>query len=368
MLNDSKEATARLDSIVESDVVRGFRVREVPNNLQEILRINDFAVPVKVKFLAMNAARRRDINEAVQKRYHKDLRDPEILSNAQLRELVEKRGEWSAKDDERMTSLNERVQGEMLSLWRDGYSDDGAAWSKDLAAHMETIDAALEREKLTKTERAKFKDLYARWVAWTPEQQAVYTEQYAKEQALEEYRPDRDLNNLLSMSPSVEVADLLNAVDELRDKQRRLTKLALESADLQQLRMRHARIFSGSAESRQSTAEELAQVYFACDQVDADEKSGGRLTTTFEEFYNWPHEVVKWFLYEAYFFHNDIPQVAAEEYLQTYGFLRADPASEPVRGESKPSDALLDPQLSSDGSKVAAETPSSSLELAMASS
>jgi hypothetical protein len=353
MTQAADKATARIDSIVESDVARGFRIRDVPANVQQILRDNGFVSPEQIKFLAMNASRRRDINEAVQNRYHKDLMDDAILSDAQIWALVEKRGQWSKVDDARREELSQRVQNEMLELWREGYADDGEAWRKALLEHTTMIKGRL-RGTLSESEQMRFEQVFERWVSWAPEVQDRYTAEFASEQKLDAYRVDRDFQELLNLAPGADVADALNLIDDLRDKQRRLVKLVADMTELQKLNTRHARIFSGSAESRQSSTEELAQVYYACESLGTDGNTLGRLAPSFEEFFSWPHEAHKWFLYEAYFFHNDIPVVAARQYLETYGFLKAERPKEGSPGERALSDVSHVPLASSDDSGSAA--------------
>jgi hypothetical protein len=368
MTQDTTEATARLDSITESDLARGFRIRGVPESVQEVLRGNGWLVPTRIKFLAMNPGRRAAINEAVNKRYYKDLQNPDIPSNAQIRRWVEERGEWTTVEQDRMEQLQESTQKEMLNLWRDGYSDDGSAWKKELLEQMTLITKELEDADLPAEEKEQFTKKFQRWVAWTKEQQVRYDIEYAAEQGLDAYRPDRDLNDLFSLAPNPTVADALNTVEELRDKQRRLVALLVDVAELNNLRIRNAKIFSGSAESRQSQAEELAQLYFACDVVDAEGKSLGKLATKFDEIFDWPHEALKWFIQEAYFFHNDIPEVAARQYLEAYGFQKAEGAKEPLRGEVGPSDASPAPPDFNNASAPATTTPLASSAPAMATS
>lgn len=346
-----KDTTARLDSIVEAEIARGFRIREVPADVQRALKELGMEPPQRIRLVALNPSRRRDINKEVQHRYHKDLKDPEVLSNAQILKLVAERGEWTDDEEKRLKDLEEQTTRSMMQLWSDGYADDGSHWTREvLDASLHLKELVEKDEAVSREEKDRTHQIFDRWCSF--DKSRLTEEQYvqaATEQGLPAYSPDRDFAELGNRCPTVEAVDFLNTIEDLRHKQQQLTELYKARLELHQLTAKHARIFSGSAESRQQHAEQLAQVYFTCDVLNAEGKPAGKLTPTFDGLWEFPEEAVRWLLYEAYFFHNDVPD-EGREYLQTFGFMKADRPSEERNGVVAPSAESPAPPDSSDAS------------------
>lgn len=345
---------ARLDSIVESEVALGFRLRPVPEALQAQIRAAGLPAPEYIRLSAINPARRRDINKLVQQRYHRDLKDDDVLSDAEIQALAEKRGEWSTAKKKRMDELQELTTREMGRLWAEGFSPDTATWANDIVQAAITFKAALDAaEDKTAEEKEAIGAVFDRWLAYLPERHEEYTAKFAAIQGREVYSVDADFAHLLEHAPDFENVERLNEMDELKDKQRRLIQLTTQRLELQELQLKHARIFAGSAESKQQHNEELAQLYYTCHICDAHGVPKGHLAPTFDALWEFPDEAIRWMLYESYFYHNEVPD-EARDYLSNWGFMRAG-GSKPASGESAPSaESHAPPPSKTDTEPVAA--------------
>src|SRR5690348_16889883 len=97
----------RLDQIVEDEIQKGYRVREVPDYIYVQLKAaSTVSTAVKpfsrFRFLKLTPRRRRQIQEEVMKRYNQDLKNEGLLSNEELRKLTIARGEWSVAEDKQI--------------------------------------------------------------------------------------------------------------------------------------------------------------------------------------------------------------------------------------------------------------------------
>lgn len=343
-----KDTQSRLDSLFEDELRRGFRVKELPVELQVQLKVDGLPVIERVRFTRLNPRRKSKIADAVQRRYHKDLDDPGILSNAKIIKLVEERGEWTTETSARMLELTDsvnRLQGE-LYLEGIGEEDWGADRIKMTALLREEISKA---EYTDKDEQVKVEHVLDRWSDYMPSRRGAYTALYAAEQDAPEYSPDKDMAWLLDRLPSQEASEALSVLDDLRDKAIRFLDLQEKRTELAILQTKHAKIFADSVESRRDQSEEMARVYFCTEIVDAEDNPQGPLCKVLDDLWDFPEEVIRWLIIEHYFFANGMPD-AAREYLETFGFLRADrELTEPTAvesGELAPSVESLDPQSS----------------------
>jgi hypothetical protein len=350
----------RLDSVLEDELRRGYRIKEVPAHVRTQLE-NECGLAIeRVRFTRLNPAKRRKIAEVVQRQYHKDLRDESILSHEQIMKLVQERGEWTESLQKEMSDLNQSTNKEMGELFFDGLNRD--TWTQDLleasAGFRSVVTAAGDSSKL-----AGILERFDRWLEWSEEKQDIYTERYAAEQGKDRYSLDHDLQRLMEAVPDISAVDYLNTIDDLRDKLNRYLKLQRSRIRLAELQVRYAKIFSDSVEQRRDNAEEMARLYFTTDRVDADDKPIGAITDKFEALWDLPEAAVQWFLVEAYFFMNGIPD-EAREYLETFGFLAAEPGEKiSSNGESEPSDESPAPQSSSLDSDLVETTDSASSAL-----
>lgn len=349
------EATEkRLDAVVEDEVRKGYRVKAVPKTLQAQLAEEGITIS-RVRFTRLNPARRRKIAEVVQRQYHKDLRNPDILSQDQLMKLVTERGEWSEQHALELKTLQESVNRRMGLLYL-GNQTEGIIqelW-QSADAFRTMINTHVPEDK-----RQDVTELFNRWVDFTPDAQERYNTEHAAKQGRDRYSPDADMQRLYLAVPQATARESLDALEALRDRIYDLIVLQRDRAKLLELQMKQAKIFSDSAEQRRDNAEEMARMFFTTECVDDDNKPVGPLVPEFDKLYDFPEDAVQWFLVESYFFQNGIPD-EAREYLETVGFLQAERESTDKVSPSLESAASAEspvPPSFKDASVAAVSTP-----------
>lgn len=354
------QTTAKIiDQTIEDDIRRGYAEVAVPPDLTAQLveaRNLDPSITVfeRVRLVKATPRLKRLIGETVQKRYHQDLKDKSLLSNAQLRQLNVERGEWSDDMEKRLETLDQDVQKLMLELHIDGF-DPRDNWTKQM--NDQAARAQAFPEEADQDVKQRFFDVFRRWVNFTPKDRAIYTDLYAGEQELEAYSEDRDYQWLLDHAASLDAVDALNDVEELRFKLLRYNELLDKGEEKRKLADRRARMYAESVESRRDTTEELAKLYQCATVLDPAGKPVGPLANSFDALFDLPEDVLTWLLNEQAFFVNGVgPEV--REYLAQWGFIRA-PRS---NGSAQPSGASPEVENSSADSTLAAETPAASTE------
>lgn len=336
----------RLDAIVEDEVRRGYRIKALPEALLTLLQDEGGPDIRRVRFTRLNPGKRRKIAEVVQRQYHRDLKNPDILSREQVLKFVTERGEWSAAMDTEMKELQERTSREMSLLFFDGAKD--ATWATELLKESQAFRAWVN-EVAPGEHVAEIITTFDRWVDYTPERQDEYTTRFAALQSREAYSQDYDLQRMQILLNVADGYDRLNAIDDLRDRVTRVLVLQQQRLRLVELQVRNAKIFADCVEQRRDNAEEMARVYYTAERVGDDSAVVGPLTATFEELWDLPEEVVQWLLVESYFFQNGIPD-EAREYLETFGFIKAERDGETTpsaSGDSGASDESPAPPSSS---------------------
>jgi tetratricopeptide (TPR) repeat protein len=356
-----EQTRKRLDSVLEDELQRGYRIKELPENLQKYLEHECGVAVSRVRFTRLNPARRRKIAQVVQRQYHKDLQNPDILSHEQIVKLVEDRGEWSTALDEEMQRLQQTTSREMGDLFVDGMAQD--SWSSDLMDAASTFRSKCTKAVSDEEKRKEILDRFDRWLEFSPDRKDWYTEKHAASQNRETYSADYDLQRLLEAVPDLEAVEALNTIDDLRERLYRYVKLQRDRLRLAELQLKHARIFSESVEQRRDNTEEMARLYFTTERLDEQDKPIGFLVSEFETLWDFPEPVIQWFLVEAYFFLNGIPD-EAREYLQTFGFIAADAGKETISqsGESAPSGESPAPPTSKPEANHVEETAFASSE------
>jgi hypothetical protein len=346
----------RLDTLVEDEIARGYRIKDLPSHIVAHLeRAHEDSpeVPVftRIRFTKQTPRKRAMAEQETILRYHADIQNKALLSNAQLRELNIARGQWSEKDEERIKELQESSTNQMRDLYLEGF-DQRENWLgklDDLATQFQTkLEGVTEGE-----ERERLLAIFSRWLNYNPKGQAQYTERYAAAQGLAAYEVDRDFLTLLEAAPDEAAQDLLTEIETLATKVLRLSAVVEQRTELYDLQVKQAKIFAGSVEARQTKTEELARLYYSTEVVNARGRPEGNLTATFDKMWDLPDEVIEWLLTEAYFFHSGIPD-SARGYLEQWGFIRAERESgSPQASDESP----VPPSVSSDG-PPAATTPS----------
>lgn len=348
-----KSTEKRLDAVVEDDVRKGYRIKDLPADLQRELQEDGGPEIRRVRFTRLNPARRRKIAEVVQRQYHRDLKNPDILSHEQILQLVTERGEWSKSMQEEMKGLADTTNRQMGLLFAAGDSGDAA---QQLAKEAQDFRDWLREVTDDREDHEALLLAYDRWLEYTSDRQVEYTEKYAASQERERYSVDLDFHRLSMACTDAERSQQLDRIDELRTKSEAMIRVQRDRMRLLELQIKHAKIFSDSVEQRRDNAEEMARMYFTTELVDDQEKPQGPLVFQFEDLWNFPEELVQWLLVESYFFQNGIPD-EAREYLSTFGFLKAERTtndSPSTTSESEPSVESPVPPTSKPDSEVAA--------------
>ena len=356
-----KALQERLDQIVEDEVQRGYRVREVPDYIYvQIKAASTVSTAVKpfsrFRFLKLTPRRRRQIQEEVMRRYNNDLKNEGLLSTEELRKLTVARGEWSLAEEKDIETLTQSTNDQAVRLNAMGL-EDREDWTKDL------VDAAVKYMEQIETsdkhpdEKTYLKEIYIRWSNYLPSSQATYDKEYAAKQELEAYSPDKDLSKLLDTSPNLECSEVLMATDDLLAKVAQYLELVEARAKLQTLMEKRAKIFSNSIENRRDQVEEMARVYFCAERLSEDSKSLGELFASFDDMWDLPDAVIQWLIEEAVMFHQNIPDEMRGR-LEELGFL----AQVPKIGTKEPSEDLPETPKSKLDTPPAETVASSSAE------
>lgn len=354
----------RLDSVLEAELHRGFRIKELPEELQAEMVADGLVPMARVRFTRLNPRRKAKIATEVQRRYHADLKNPDILSNDQIAKLVEERGEWTPEMTRRMFTLVEDTQSLQGELYAEGIGH--ADWGQELTEVRSTLEAALTSADFANPEdRDRTLHQLVRWAEFAPSLQSAYSVLYAAEQGRETYSVDKDYSDLTEAMPSVEALAALERLDDLRDKAIRFAELRNLRVELAALQNKHTRIFADSVESRRDQAEEMARVYFCSERVGEDDAPTGPLAATFDALWDLPEAVIQWLIVEHYFFANGLAD-EARDYLTTFGFLKAErtlpDATTPETGDDAPSAASPAPPNSRDDTLQPMATAASSSE------
>lgn len=320
-----REINDRLDAIVEDDIRKGWKLVTLPDYYQELLRAEALPELPVLRFLRMNPARKRTVAELVQRRYFKDLQDENLLSEAQVRALAAKRGEWTADHEKRLAETSERSNALMTSLYASGFASGAEKWGETISSHTTTVREALEGN-------AELLGVFNRWVDYKADIRDEYTVLYAAEQKLARYSPDRDYITLTQHSEPVSA--LIDELDDLKSRVENYFELLKVRQDQMELQVRRDRLFDQTAESRRDTAEELARLFVTTLVLGAEGDERGPLAPSFDELWDFPFEVLQFLTSEAYLWHNGIPD-EAREYLEVFGFL----ANKARSGADTPSDA-----------------------------
>lgn len=312
-----------VDVIADGELPQGFRIKEVPEATRKELRDEGLPELTYVLFRRLNPRRRATVAKVVQGAYHKDLKDPDVMSTEQLLLLAKERGEWSDAYQKEMDDLKEKVNESQRELYVDGIKN--ASWLSEYETLCREIresvrEFAPEDDAEAKAAGDAFLEVFARWSTYDIEDQASYDLKYAATQSADDYSPDRDLNWMVQRAPTFAMREQIERVEELRLKLGRYRDFLTTRDKRDELTQRHARIMSESAEARRDNMQAMATVYHCSVQCDADGVASGALAPTFDAFWDFPDNVVRWFVDEYFFFANNIPE-AARDYLETFGFL-----------------------------------------------
>lgn len=355
-----KEIQKRLDAVLEDEIRRSFRIRDVPVKVQAQLIANGLPKIERVRFTRPNSRKRSKIQETAMRQYNRDLKDADVPSHEQIMQAASERGQWSPDKEKRMNELDDIVRRAQEQLYIDGLAEDD--WTTRLLENAKGFRAAVDASDADAEKKERAAAVFTRWLDFTPEHQLLYDAQYAKDQERDVYSADVDQSALYDLAPTAEAAEMITVVADLRQKLVRYHRLGQDRMELTTLQMEYGRLFSGSAESRRNSTEELARVYYCTEVVDANDTPVGPLFPAFDTMWDLPDDVIQYLLVEHTFFLRGYPE-EAKEYLEAFGFLDAELAASETTapsGESAPSVESPAPQSSRDDSPQSEGTPESS--------
>lgn len=365
----------RIDGIVEDDVRRGYRIKALPANLQQSLREALDGEPTMpqlthVRFNKLTPKKKRLINEEVIRRYHLDLQNKALLSSARLRELNMERGEWSVEQEQRMRWLETETNQMMRDLYSEGFSARDQ-WARELVtitdslretfyALAETGEDATESAKLTNNQFADLMGAFERWLEYSPDSQESLNVRYGSLFHDGVYDVESDYGKMVQYCDDAEIIDLVNQADTLRDKLGRYIECITYREELLKLQIKQGKMLSESVEQRRDMTEEMARLYYSSEACDAAGVGSGRITKTFDVFWDLPEDVINWLLVEIFFFFEGTPDVeGARDFLSQWGFIAA-PAQISASGAKESSDESPEVPSSNTDSPPAPETPADS--------
>ena len=333
--------TERLDAIVEAELVIGKKELQVPATIRRQCIAEGLGDLPRLQLVRLNPARRRQAAELVQRRYFQDMRDESLPSEAEIRTRAAKRGEWTAEHEARRTTLGEQSQRLMVGLYADGFAKGSEEWVARIQSMASTIRTSMGADHPQLA-------LFDTWYQFVPGQDPENT-----------FSPDSALQQLFDALP--EHTELLEQIDDLKDRVARYWQLVEVRTELNALELRRSRVFDQTVESRRDQTEEWARLYVTARRIDEQGEDLGPLATTFDGLLEYPTEVLQYLTSESYLFQSGIPD-AAREYLEVFGFLA--PTSD--SSASTPSDESPDAATPNSAGDAVTAVPSSSSESATA--
>ena len=354
-----KETQIRVDQILEDEISKGYRIVDVPEAIQAQLKVAATVDPTvkpfsRLRFLRLTPRRRRQIQEEVMTRYNRDLKNPDLLSNEQLRKINIERGEWSEADEKEIERLSDLQNTQTMQLNASGF-EDREEWSKELTKQSEIYLKALDACSKHPDEKAYLKDIFIRWSNYVPASKEEYTTLFAEKQGRTEYEPDVDLGKLFDTSPSLEATDALATVDEVLGRITKLMELIDTRTKLAALVDKRSKIFANSIEARRDQAEEVARVFYSAELLGDGDSSRGPITANYDAMWDLPEGVLQWLIEELVMFIQNIPMTMRDR-LEELGFL----AQVPKIGTNPVSEDSPETPNSKPDSAPLAETPVSS--------
>lgn len=299
------------DKELEFQLVRNERIFEHPTFGRVRLRR---PTPSQESFIA----------EERRNQYHRDLKNPDILSKTELEQIYIKRGMWSASEASRMADLSKKVGDIMAAL-------DGVGFR--------SLDPLLDEFHDAVTE---LRDHFAE-----DEEALAAVNRYFD---LDKTPTASDRFLMRDRAKSSAMDDVIQRAEGTRAQIDLLYELAKARNELNVLQQKHTRLFVDSIESRMDRKEEFARLY--CCATHAD--TGTALWPTFDEMLDAPAEVIETLMNEMFYFMYGITD-EFKEVLSRHGFIQratdTDDSSEGSPGR---------PQSNSDGESLDSEPTSSS--------
>lgn len=265
----------------------------------------------------------RDIAEARRRQYHKDLKDPTILSKTELEKEAIRRGIWATEKTERMKELQERIGQIMGLLDSVGY---------------ENVDTVLDKyNRAVDALRALYVD--------NVEAQETITRYFH----LDEKQKIEDYDYLFRNANTTEIDEIMSQAQLFRSQIELLSELRTAQKEMQPLMHDHVRLNMDSIESRMDRVEQLAKLYYCVTKED-----GKSVWPTFDAMWDAPPKELEIMLEEMWCFEQGIPD-EQRKILGRHGFMLREPT------EVSSDDLPGTPQPNSNGESVQNEPTSSSV-------
>lgn len=267
------------------------------------------------------------IAEERRKIWHRDLKDPSILTRKEVEKLLADRGVWSEAEDDLIADLTQESGRIMNQLSAMGFTS-----ILQLQKDLESANDALLR---------KFADV--------PEA----TDAVFGLMSLEDKAVAKNIGILRKLAPDSDVDELLENV-ELYRRQADLIQIMNElRANLNEMLQTQSSWFSSTLETRAETVERMAKMFYCTSNID----TGKPLWKNIEAMWDEDGQVLSWLQTQYFYFENGItPEFA--EVLEEHGFTQRG-----VSIESESENSQDPPKSSLDGESPESASKDSSEQL-----
>lgn len=304
------DKATRQDNILAHELVTNERIIEHP----KLGKIRLSRPTPRMQFL---------IGEEYRKQFHKDVKDPEILSRAELENAYIRRGMWSPDLEERIASLMRQIGVLMHTLELLGYGNREEVITEYFSL----------RERLS----GMFKD-------------DVYVldaiDRYFN---LDVDASPADRKIIWEAAETSDVDEILEDADNLREQISLLIEMRGLRDELNSLQLKRATLFRDCLEFRADRAEQLAQIYYCCRKAEDDSP----LWPSVQDIWDADPDTIEFLQTELYFFNNGITD-DMRDVLGRHGFMER-----AVVTEDSSDDSQDRPKDSSGGELAENEQPTS---------
>jgi hypothetical protein len=265
----------------------------------------------------------RDIAEARRRQYHKDLKDPSILSKSELEKEAIRRGIWSSDRSEKLSALQNRIGQIMGLLDSVGYESVDTVLDK--------YNRAIERLRSFYENNQEAQDAITRYFH------------------LDEKQNLEDYNYLFKNATTTEIDEVMSESQLFRTQIELLSELSTARKEMRPLMEEHVRLNMDSIESRMDRVEQLAKLYYCTTTED-----GKPVWPSFDAMWDAAPKELELVLEEMWCFDQGIPD-EQRKILGRHGFMLRAPTE--VSSEGSPGT----PQPNFNGESVQSEQTSSSV-------
>ena len=233
----------------------------------------------------------RKIAEERRRIYHKDLKDPDVLTSEEVTELLTSRGVWSADHSKRLEQLTAESANLMARLTALGFETPAKLYVDVVKMHTK-LNASYGENMTTEVSDAiervfNFQDNL----------------QTADLKILRENAPNTDVHELLDKAETLALqADLSKTFSEVKQ-------------ELGKLMETHNRYFRDTIESRAMQVERMAKIFYCMLTPE-----GNPLWEKFEDMWDEDPDHINWLSAQLYYFEYGITDDYAKA-LEVHGFM-----------------------------------------------